>query len=326
LTNRHYFTLQKTTARWLRPLAVMLPLAAFGPGTYAQTNATPPAAPAIAPDTTASTPEFRLPQSPEQEAAFNLRHHEADTAALRQQRLHHLDMRLSVDPQTLHATCHFESEISTAPPLKHIALTFDDGPEPKQTEHILEVLNRYQIPATFFMIGAQVQRYPELVRLVQASGRNQIANHSWDHPNFHTITPAEQTLEIKKTEQQLGADLHEKYFRYPYGNSSCEGNAYLHDSGYKIVGWHIDSCDWAFDKEGKVDPKEAAICGVLPQYRADFTGHVLSALRAHNGGILLMHEIHPNTLKKLEEIVRAAVADGYVFDTINSPSFEASMR
>ena len=334
MTDRNRTTPQYNATRWISQLVVALPLATLGFVLHAQTDAAsmavpanaPPVSPAMEPTAGASAPQIRLPLSREQEAALNLRHHEADTAALRQQRLHHLDLHLNVDPQTLHATCHFESEISTIAPVKHVALTFDDGPEPGQTEHILDVLNRYQIPATFFMIGEQVRRYPELVRLVQASGRNQIANHSWDHPNFHTITPEEQTQEIAKTEQQLGADLREKYFRYPYGNSSCEGNAYLRASGYKIVGWHIDSCDWAFDKEGKVDPKEAAICGVLPQYRADFTGHVLSALRAHNGGIVLMHEIHPNTLKKLEEIVRAALAEGYVFDTIDNSAFQASMR
>ena len=245
---------------------------------------------------------------------------------MRLHRLSHFDARLNADPEALRATCRYESEISTAPPSHHVALTFDDGPEPGQTEYILDVLRRYNLPATFFVIGEQARKHPELLRMVQAAGRHQIANHSWDHPNFHSIPATEQAQEVTRTAEELGAAMEKKYFRYPYGNSTCETNALLHESGYQIVGWHIDSCDWAFEKDGKVDPKEAATCGVLPQYQADFTGHVLSALRAHNGGILLMHEIHPNTVHQLEVIVRAAIAEGYVFDTVDSPEFQGSMR
>ena len=260
------------------------------------------------------------------EPSATLAHHAADTAAIRLHHLSRLENRLSADSATLRASCRYESDISTPPPPRHIALTFDDGPEPGQTEFILEVLKRTGVPATFFMIGEQAERHPDLVHKVQAAGVHHIGNHSWDHPNFHSIAPTEQAIEVAKTAQLLSADVQQKYFRYPYGNSSCETNALLHNGGYQIVGWHIDSCDWAFDKEGKVDFKEAATCGVLAQYRADFVGHVLSAIRAHNGGILLMHEIHPNTLKKLEEIIRAAQAEGFQFDTIDNPLFQASLR
>lgn len=171
-----------------------------------------------------------------------------------------------------------------------------------------------------------MRRYPDLIRKVKAEGHHLIGNHSWDHPNFHAITPEEQIAEVVRTEEQLGEDMPKKLFRYPYGNSSCETNAYLKEHGYKIVGWHIDSCDWAFEKDGKVDPKEAASCGVLAQYQSDFIGHVLSALRAHNGGILLMHEIHPNTLHQLEPIIKAALADGFVFDNLDAVDFQSSMR
>ena len=253
-------------------------------------------------------------------------HHAADTAAIRKHHIERLDARLSTETSALHASCRYESDIATSPPPRHIALTFDDGPEPGQTEHILDVLHRTGVPATFFLIGEQAARHPELVRKVQAAGIHQIGNHSWDHPNFHSIPAQEQAQEVMKTADLLAPIVSQKYFRYPYGNASCETNNLLHATGYQIVGWHIDSCDWAFDKEGKVDFKEAATCGVLAQYRADFVGHVLSAIRAHNGGILLMHEIHPNTLKKLEEIILAAQAEGFTFDTIDSPLFQNSMR
>ena len=280
----------------------------------------------VAAQTAAPVPSVTLPLTAEELAAHDARHLEADRAKIRQHHLNHLETRLNTDPQILQATCRYESEISTAPPQKHIALTFDDGPEPVQTEYILEVLDRYKISATFFLIGSQAQRHPDLVQKILAAGRHQIGNHSWDHPNFHDIAVPEQSEEVVRAQTVLESDMPKKYFRYPYGNATCDTNALLRSQGYKIVGWHIDSCDWAFDKTGSVDAKEAATCGVLPQFRSDFPGHVLSALHAHGGGILLMHEIHPNTLKYLDQIIRTALAEGYVFDTVDSPPFEACMR
>lgn len=96
--------------------------------------------------------------------------------------------------------------------------------------------------------------------------------------------------------------------------------------GYGIVGWHIDSCDWAYDHAGTVDAKEAMICGVLPQYRQDYASHVVSAVRAHHGGIVLMHEIHPNTVRQLEKIILAILAEGYAFTSIDDPGFAPSLR
>jgi len=137
-----------------------------------------------------------------------------------------------------------------------------------------------------------------------------------------------QAEEVLRDEALLGmaGDHPQKLFRYPFGNSSCETNTLVHERGYRIVGWHIDSCDWAFDKTGAVDFQEATSCGVLPQYRSDYVGHVVSAVRARNGGIVLMHEIHPNTVARLEEVVRQILADGYTFGTVLDADFEPSLR
>ena len=260
--------------------------------------------------------------TPEEVAA----HHAEHTASIRLHRLSHFEARLNTDPVELHATCRFVSELSTPAPAKRIALTFDDGPESGQTEFILETLKRHNVRATFFMIGEQAKRHPELVAKVLAEGHNLIGNHSWNHPNFHSLGEADQAAEVQRTEDVLTKELQPRLFRYPYGNSTCPTNAMLHSAGYKIVGWHVDSCDWAFDKVGAVGSKEAAICGVLPQFQKDYVGHVLSAIRAHDGGIVLMHEIHPNTLRHLDAIITAALKDGYVFGSIDDSEFSQSMR
>jgi peptidoglycan/xylan/chitin deacetylase (PgdA/CDA1 family) len=251
---------------------------------------------------------------------------EEETAKIRKHHLKRLNDRLTIEPGILQQHCRYESDIQTRPPKKRVAFTFDDGPEPGQTEHILAVLKKYDISAAFFMIGQKVQQHPELVAKVREAGHQVIGNHSWDHPNFHDISSSEQAEEVLRNEALLAKDLQPKLFRYPYGNSTCETNEFVRSRGYKIVGWHIDSCDWAFEKTGSVDIKEAISCGVLPHDYNDYAGHVISATRARNGGIILMHEIHPNTIKKLEEIITQLQADGFSFGTILEEDFRQSMR
>ena len=136
----------------------------------------------------------------------------------------------------------------------------------------------------------------------------------------------EELFEIENTKAVLPNEVKTMFFRYPYGNSTCEGNEIAHKQGYKIVGWHVDSCDWAFDHHGSVDAKEALSCGVLPQNTHNFVEHVISSIRAHNGGILLMHEIHHNTLHQLEEIIVQLKGEGFDFTNIEDPTFTNSLR
>ncbi len=254
-------------------------------------------------------------------------HSHADAALTRQHRMRHLAERALVPPETLKAQCRYESEITTPPPAKKIVLTFDDGPEPGATEAILKVLAQHHAPATFFMIGEKVERYPELVAQVLAQHPQGLASHSWSHPNFHDIPPATQEVEVRRSEQELQRVVpDDKLFRYPYGNSSCETNALLHTLGYRIVGWHIDTCDWAFDRNGSVDAREALECGVLAQNRKDYLAHVLSAARAHNGGIVLMHEIHPRTVAQLDALLSELEKAGFSFGSIRDADFQDTLR
>ncbi len=251
---------------------------------------------------------------------------EEETAEIRKHHLKRLDDRLTMEPKILQQTCRYESDIQTRPPKHRVALTFDDGPEPGQTEYILSVLKKYDISAAFFMVGQKVQQHPELVEQVREAGHQIIGNHSWDHPNFHDISATEQAEQILRNENLVIKDPQQKLFRYPFGNSTCETNEFVRSRGYKIVGWHIDSCDWAFENTGSVGVKEAISCGVLPQDYNDYVGHVISAARARNGGIILMHEIHPKTVRKLEEIITQLKAEGFSFGSILDDDFQQSMR
>lgn len=240
--------------------------------------------------------------------------------------LNRLRERASTPPATLRQSCRFESDIGTTPPAGVVALTFDDGPDPEHTAQILNVLARFDAPATFFFIGEKMHQYPEVVQMVRQAKQHLIASHSWSHPNFHELGDDNQRAEILRGIEPMPADLPARLFRYPYGNSSCFGNEVVHSPGYKIAGWHVDSCDWAFDRTGRVALHEAVSCGVAPQHRGNFVGHVLSALRERHGGILLMHEIHPNTLAQLGEIVEALAREGYTFARLDDARLASSMR
>lgn len=296
-------------------LAACAPLRQPGPTSTTSTASTPsPAAVAPGPLTPPASP----PQSTQES--------QAASQLSREHRLQHLETRLNTAPDVLRTQCRYESEIASAPARGKVVLTFDDGPEPGQTEFILETLRRHRAPAAFFLVGHKVQQHPELVQLIRAEGVHQIGNHSWDHPNFHDIAVDAQALEVERTRSVLPIDGGATWFRYPYGNATCETNQLAHQLGYRIVGWHIDSCDWAFDHSGAVDPKEAAICGVLPQHHSDFVAHVLSAVRAHNGGIVLLHEIHPHTIRQLDAILTGLTQAGYSFTSLADPDYAASLR
>lgn len=245
---------------------------------------------------------------------------------IRAARVRGLAEQMNRPAEELKQACRFESDITTPPPSGVVSLSFDDGPEPGATEAILALLDKHRIPASFFLIAAKAERHPELTAVVKAHPLALIGNHSWSHPNFHDIAPTKQADEVERSDTALNALEAPKLFRYPYGNSSCESNSQLQQLGYRIVGWHVDSCDWAFDKTGSVDAHEAKICGVDKANREHFVDHVVTAVKARKGGIVLMHEIHPNTLAKLDTLIERLLAEGFKFAPLTDPSFAASLR
>ena len=254
-------------------------------------------------------------------------HARSHAETMRRTHLVRLQEHAEKPEEELHRTCRFESDIATLPPEGVVALTFDDGPEPGHTEQILAVLARRQVPATFFLIAEKAKAHPELVAQARALPGAVIGNHSWSHPNFHDIPVEAQSGEVDRADVLLHADLGAApLFRYPYGNSSCETNELVHVKGYRIVGWHVDSCDWAFDGPNGLTAAEALSCGVLPAYRSDFLGHVVASVRAHRGGVVLMHETQHISVDNLDALIVKLQAEGYRFSTPAAPEYAASLR
>ena len=126
-----------------------------------------------------------------------------------------------------------------------VALTFDDGPWPDTTAQILTILTQRQASATFFVVGRQVQRYPELVRQELAAGMA-VGSHSWSHPQpFDRLPVARIRDEIVRGRRSLQAlGVRPVGFRPPGGATSPAVAATGQAVGDRTVLWSVDPADW----------------------------------------------------------------------------------
>jgi peptidoglycan/xylan/chitin deacetylase (PgdA/CDA1 family) len=181
---------------------------------------------------------------------------------------------------------------------KIIALTFDDGPDEKATLEVVNILNKYGIPGTFFMLGQQMDRYPETVKTILDTGHS-IGNHSWSHERPTDISTNEVLDEVNKAEQRItdyGIDT--KLYRPPYGLVNRSQMPALVEAGYRVICWSVDSMDWYFD-----NPEQIVTCVVE---------------NAHPGAIVLMHSAggrdnRDAAIEALPVIIETLLYEGYRF-------------
>ncbi len=126
-----------------------------------------------------------------------------------------------------------------------IAITFDDGPDAKFTPQILNVLKKYNIKATFFLMGERSAQHQEVVKRIIKEGHT-IGNHSWSHPNLVNLTDEELEEEVFKTERIIKEITNREtaLIRPPYGAVSDKLLDKLQNMNYKVIHWSIDSLDW----------------------------------------------------------------------------------
>lgn len=131
-----------------------------------------------------------------------------------------------------------------------IYLTIDDGPS-SITDQICDLLNKYNAKATFFVLGQNVKRYPDMLKRIHKDG-HLIGNHTYSHINFYKRYDKDLIIEeIKKTESIILELISYKtnYLRYPYGYYSKQGLEIAKKLGYKVVNWSF-GYDWnPYDEE-----------------------------------------------------------------------------
>jgi peptidoglycan/xylan/chitin deacetylase (PgdA/CDA1 family) len=148
---------------------------------------------------------------------------------------------------------------------RSIYLTFDDGPAPGMTEWVLSQLSRYKVRATFFCVGANISKYPELFERIRAEG-HVVGNHTMRHPKGFRVSAGEYIKEVDECKKLIGNHL----FRPPYGQLRRSQYKALVKKGYRIILWDVISYD--FEKI----PEEQCAQNVMKHTR--------------NGSIVLFHD------------------------------------
>ncbi|MEH1820186.1 MAG: polysaccharide deacetylase family protein [Nostoc sp.] len=184
---------------------------------------------------------------------------------------------------------------------KVIALTFDDGPGPKNTAQILEILKKNDIKATFFMIGEMVKYFPQVAKQVAADG-HVIGNHTWHHW-YRRMDVATAASEIDRTAEIIYKTTGEKttLFRPPGGFLNNGLVKYAENEKYAVMMWSEESGD-----AERRSPQVPMLIKNVLKY-------------AKPGAIVLMHDGGGNrskSVKALPEIIAGLKSQGYRFVTI----------
>ena len=191
-----------------------------------------------------------------------------------------------------------------------VALTFDDGPDPTYTPQILDILRRRQVPATFFVVGVNAERSPELLQRIYAEG-HEIGNHTYSHLDLTTASSGRLQLELNATQRiiQHALGVSTLLFRPPYAADSepqtpkeLEAIHRAQQLGYITIGARIDPQDWELGVTS-----DAILAEVLSEQP--------------NGRIALLHDAGGNrsaTVEVLPDLIDELRARGVRFVTVSA--------
>ncbi len=187
------------------------------------------------------------------------------------------------------------------PNKKLIAFTFDDGPKPENTITIMNELEKYNGRGTFFMLGQNMDLYPDIVKEVYKRG-HEVANHSWDHSQDIAFTGKMNAKEV--TEEVYAPNdvvfkltgFEPRYFRPPFGSINDTLNSVC---GLDIVLWDIDSEDWS-------------------NHNANKMTQIIEDTAKYGAKVVLMHDIHADSVEGVKLILKKLHDKGYQFVTIDT--------
>jgi peptidoglycan/xylan/chitin deacetylase (PgdA/CDA1 family) len=190
-----------------------------------------------------------------------------------------------------YSSCNVESST--------VAMTFDDGPHPKLTPKLLDILKERNIKATFFVIGKCVAEYPDIAKRIVDEG-HEIANHSWNHPQLTKLSASAFDAEISQTTDAIvkATGVRPVTMRPPYGAINATLTKRLNDEyGLCVILWSVDPQDWKIRKSEHV------------------SSHIIK--NTAPGSIILAHDIHPSTIDAMPTALDALQSKGYKFVTVS---------
>ena len=183
---------------------------------------------------------------------------------------------------------------------KKIAITFDDGPNADYTELLLEGLEERGVKATFFLLGREVEKYPDIVKDISDSG-HLIGTHSYDHVNLKNLSDAAAVEQVDKT----NAAIHEitgeypEYIRPPFGCWKCNLD---YETKMIEVLWDVDPLDWKTSNSDVIAKR------------------VVSKVQEND--IILLHDASESSVKAAFKLIDALKEEGYVFVTVDEILFD----
>jgi len=166
-----------------------------------------------------------------------------------------------------------------------VYLTYDDGPHPENTTKILASLDRYDVKATFFMIGMNMEKHPDIVRSIVEQGHT-LGYHSYRHKSLKKMALAEiraDLAHIRKLSQMFDYPI--TLYRPPFGDLSLKAFMYFLFSPWKIVMWTLDCRD-------SFDPPELVVCNISPGKISD-------------GEVILLHDDYDHA----EDVIEATLSE-----------------
>lgn len=188
---------------------------------------------------------------------------------------------------------------------RQLALTYDDGPNDRQTLRLLEVLARHDVRATFFLIGRCVRERPDIVREVARAG-HAIGNHTFAHP----LLTFQSGSEIRKQLSDCRAALHDaigehsNLFRPPFGGRRPAVLRIARELGLEPVMWNVTGYDWNAPPASQIEEKVAS------QIRGG------DVILLHDGGHKQMGADRSQTVIATDHVITRCKTEGYGFVTI----------
>ncbi|MDB4652756.1 polysaccharide deacetylase family protein [Akkermansiaceae bacterium] len=181
----------------------------------------------------------------------------------------------------------------------YVAMTFDDGPHPQNTPRLLDILRARNIKATFYVIGSNVDRYPHIVRRIVAEG-HEVGNHTYTHRKLTSLNDSEVRKEMRRTEDAIvrAAAVKPRTMRPPYGALlQRQRSLVFSDFTYPTIMWSVDPNDWK--RPGPSVVRSRILGG------------------AHNGAIILAHDLHAPTIDAMPGTFDGLLSKGYQFITVS---------
>jgi len=199
-----------------------------------------------------------------------------------------------------------------------VALTFDDGPKAPFTQHLLAALQTLGVKATFFVVGNSIEKEPDLLKQIADAG-HELANHSYSHSDFTTLSDDQVRAEVTKTQAAIWRYGQQRtpWFRPPGGNTDARVQGLLAELGVVTVMWTINAEDYTVLNQRF--PLRNELKDLKGKYSVDYAGDVLQRVlaKASPGSIVLMHNGGDATLAALPQIVAALRERGYGFVTLS---------